>query len=84
MQRWSRLHASDCTAACHSFLSDLACRTSTHAGGQHPVVALHAGVSPDNDACIAAAVGIIQQSPPAEPVPSALYARGDVAALALS
>ncbi len=48
------------------------------------LVTLCAGVSPDNDACIAAAVGIIRQSPPAEPVPSALFAHGDIAALALS
>jgi hypothetical protein len=42
------------------------------------------GVSPDADACIAAALDIIQQSPPAQPVPSALFARTNIAALALS
>ena len=42
-----------------------------------------ASVSPDNDACIKAAVDIIQQSPPAQPVPSTLFARTDIAALAL-
>ena len=44
-------------------------------------MALHAGVSPETDACVAAAIEFIQQSPPAQPVPSALFARTELAAL---